>query len=151
MVLQAATLTPEQKKYERRNTCVNQDQLSNALGKCSDGSTHCFAMSHRAMDTTEKDFLPTGKLCKVGSTGVLVLESERVQYENNYCNIDPGSAFCKSRKPTQNTDESAQKTQGVATKQSAKSNSGGEAGVISLMSSSSVVLSCMAMAAAMMS
>jgi hypothetical protein len=141
----AFTVTPEEKKQGRRNTCVKEDLLRQALGECPDDSTTCFALSHKLYETTETDFLPSGKLCKLGSGGVLLLESERDRYEKNYCNIDPESSFCKSRTPTQNTGGSgpAQKIQGVETK-TEKSN-GGAVVVFSVMSSSSLFIMCIAL------
>jgi len=125
-----------------------------ALGKCPDGSTTCYLLTHKLQDTTATDFLPAGKLCKVGSGGVLLLETERVQYEDNYCKIDPESTFCKSRTPAEkNTDDSVQRVQGdekvedktkVAATATKSNGGGGEAVVISFMSSSSLLMSCMA-------
>ncbi|AUT19175.1 hypothetical protein DSLPV1_204 [Dishui lake phycodnavirus 1] len=148
-MVQSFSLTTEEKKEKRRNTCIKPGLLREALGKCADGSTQCFIFDHKLMDTKETDFLPTG-LCKTGPTGVLLLESERTDYENNYCDIDPESTFCKSRTPPPSSSSSSSsgpaqnaKIQGVPTETAKSSNNGGTV-VISFMSSSSVFLSCIA-------
>lgn len=145
-MVQKLELTREQKKQKNREVCLDESQLRVALGKCppdvkSSDCGNLSAFGHRLRDTKPEDFLPKGKLCKL--RGALLLESERGQYEEIYCKIDPVHGICK--KPDEAAPPSAAGEPPAAAppaqqQQQVQQKSSGNAGAVVLSSSSSCCL-----------
>jgi len=97
-MVQQVELTREEKKQQNREVCLDENKLRVALAKCppevrASACGNLSAFGHRLRGSKPEDFLPKGKLCKL--RGALLLESERGQYEDIYCKIDPAHGMCK--------------------------------------------------------
>jgi hypothetical protein len=151
-MVQKVELSDEQKKEQQRQNCLDETKLRLMLAKCKD-SKNCqnlSNMSHRLIGTKAKDFLPTGKVCTLtGSKGALLLESEREEYEKNYCKIDPVHKICKQE---EDEDEEPKENAVVAESMASTTQSSvnGSAGLILLSSSSCCCLLMMVGGLAMM-
>jgi hypothetical protein len=135
-MVQALQVSGEERRESLRKKCLSEDGLKSALGKCPTEDDECQAGSkigHKLLDTEARDFLPGGKVCKsTGSKGVLLLESERDEYEKIYCKIDPAHDICEQEEEETESKEYS-KTQATASKES--SSSGITAGILSSSSS----------------
>jgi hypothetical protein len=138
-MVQKVKLTREQKKQKNREVCLDETQLRVALGKCLDvGAGQCgnlSAFGHKLRGSKPEDFLPKGKLCKL--RGALLLESERGQYEEIYCKIDPVHGLCK--KPDEAAPPPAEgfiSSAAAPPAQQEQQKSSGNAGAVVLSSSS---------------
>jgi len=153
-------VSDEQKKEQQRENCLDEGKLRLMLAKCKD-SKNCKNLSsftHKLIGTQAKDFLPTGKVCKLtGSKGALLLESEREEYEKIYCKIDPAHRICKQEEEEEeeeekDEDEKPKKNAVVAESVASmtQSSANGSAGLILLSSSSCCCLLMMVGGLAMM-
>ena len=141
-MVQAVQLSDEEKKKLNRETCLDEELLRGALvGKLSN-------MGHKLRGTKPKDFLPTGKVCKL--RGALLLETEREQYEKNYCKIDPAHKICKTEEGSivkeEKVDIQEVKEEKVDIQENKKSGDA-NAGIVLLSSSS---CSCLVLVLGMM-
>jgi hypothetical protein len=156
-MVQKVELSDEQRKEQQRVNCLDETKLRLMLAKCTD-LKHCqeaSTLTHKLLETKAKDFLPTGKVCKLtGSKGALLLESERGEYEKIYCKIDPAHKICTATQENDDEeddddDEAPVLKESVAsTTQSSSEN--GSAGLILLSSSSCCCLLMMIGAMVMM-
>ena len=158
-MVKKAELSDERRKEQQRENCLDETKLRLMLAKCTDPK-HCQQASnltHKLLETKAKDFLPTGKVCKLtGSKGALLLESERGEYEKIYCKIDPAHKICTATQENDDEeddddddDEAPVVKESVAsTTQSSSGN--GSAGLILLSSSSCCCLLMMIGAMVMM-
>jgi hypothetical protein len=140
-MVQKVKLTREQKKQKNREVCLDETQLRVALGKCLDVAAgqcgNLSAFGHKLRGSKPEDFLPKGKLCKL--RGALLLESERGQYEEIYCKIDPAHGLCK--KPDEAAPPPAEgfrklSSEAAPPAQQEQQKSSGNAGAVVLSSSS---------------
>jgi len=145
-MVQQLQLSKEQKKQANREVCLDENKLRMALAKCpsdvkKSDCANLSAFGHRLRDSEGKDFLPTGKLCKL--KGALLLESEREQYEKIYCKVDPAHKICKKEetKKEETKQEVVEKT---------KKSDSNATGIVVLSSSSCSCLVLMAGAMMMM-
>jgi hypothetical protein len=147
-MVQQFRISGEDKREALSKKCLNEAALRAMLGKCPPEDEKCGPLSrmqHKMFDTKARDFLPAGKLCKsTGSKGVLLLESERDEYEKTYCKIDPLHKICKKHEEEEEEEEDEEeetepteaKGQAMASTEVKKSSPDGIMGGILLSSSS---------------
>ena len=146
-MVQQLRVSGEDKREALSKKCLNEAALRAMLGKCPPEDEKCGPLSrmqHKMFDTKARDFLPAGKLCKsTGSKGVLLLESERDEYEKTYCKIDPLHKICKKHEDEEDEEEEEEtepteyaKEQAMASTEVKKSSPDGIMGGILLSSSS---------------
>jgi hypothetical protein len=139
-MVQQKKLTREEKKQKNREVCLDENQLRLALGKCLPDHVrpgacgNLSAFGHRLRGSKPEDFLPKGKLCKL--RGALLLESERGQYEEIYCKIDPAHGICKKPDEAAPPPSAGEPPAAAPPAQQQQQKSSGNAGAVVLSSSS---------------
>jgi len=132
-------LTREEKKQQNREVCLDENKLRVALAKCppevrASACGDLSAFGHRLRGSKPEDFLPKGKLCKL--RGALLLESERGQYEEIYCKIDPAHGICKKPDEAAPPPSAGEPPAAAPPAQKQEQKSSGNAGAVVLSSSS---------------
>ena len=132
-------LTREEKKQQNREVCLDENKLRVALAKCppevrASACGDLSAFGHRLRGSKPEDFLPKGKLCKL--RGALLLESERGQYEEIYCKIDPAHGICKKPDEAAPPPSAGEPPAAAPPAQKQEQKSSGNAGGVVLSSSS---------------
>lgn len=142
--------TDEEKRVNRRNTCLDKKSLMLATELCPVGSAEAadcnFILGHKFADTRKIDYLPGKGKNVCGLTGVkegTLLESEEEVYLKHYCELDPTHEKCES--DTTPTPTKSKAIQGVPMTETQKNDSGAIV-VLSSISSMSCVC-CVAIAA----
>jgi len=138
-MVQQVELTREEKKQQNREVCLDENKLRVALAKCppevrASACGDLSAFGHRLRGSKPEDFLPKGKLCKL--RGALLLESERGQYEEIYCKIDPAHGICKKPDEAAPPPSAGEPPAAAPPAQKQEQKSSGNAGAVVLSSSS---------------
>ena len=138
-MVQQVELTREEKKQQNREVCLDENKLRVALAKCppevrASACGDLSAFGHRLRGSKPEDFLPKGKLCKL--RGALLLESERGQYEEIYCKIDPAHGMCKKPDEAAPPPSAGEPPAAAPPAQKQEQKSSGNAGGVVLSSSS---------------
>jgi len=138
-MVQQHKLTREEKKQQNREVCLDENKLRVALAKCppevrASACGDLSAFGHRLRGSKPEDFLPKGKLCKL--RGALLLESERGQYEEIYCKIDPAHGICKKPDEAAPPPSAGEPPAAAPPAQKQEQKSSGNAGAVVLSSSS---------------
>jgi len=138
-MVQQVELTREEKKQQNREVCLDENKLRVALAKCppevrASACGNLSAFGHRLRGSKPEDFLPKGKLCKL--RGALLLESERGQYEEIYCKIDPAHGICKKPDEAAPPPSAGEPPAAAPPAQKQEQKSSGNAGAVVLSSSS---------------
>lgn len=138
-MVQQVELTREEKKQKNREVCLDENKLRVALAKCppevrASACGDLSAFGHRLRGSKPEDFLPKGKLCKL--RGALLLESERGQYEEIYCKIDPAHGICKKPDEAAPPPSAGEPPAAAPPAQKQEQKSSGNAGAVVLSSSS---------------